>query len=230
MTPDKMRAFLKIPTGARTVHLSVSSLTGMEELASWERKEVEETKGRTDGDVATTIIESAQEHVNGEGKRLKFMVQWRGPRSKPMKTAVHWATPTKGEDADDAGEAVGISDSTVIRELLKANIEAHKQILGALPPLHTTIQMLSARLNEAYHALDERRVEDRASETAPRELTDEELAEVLQRTEALGKVIDKVPDILDVGIAALSKWALADRSTSNGVGSPKVGETRVEPS
>lgn len=228
MTPDKIRAFLKVPTGGRTVHLMVSALTGMQELASWERQEVEDTHGQTDGDVADSIIKGAQEYANGETKRQKFRIQWRGLRAKPLKSTTHWATPQSQETSDE--EPAGISDATVIRELLKANGEAHKLILGALPPLHSTIQMLSARLSEAYEALDDKRVPAPDAVETPRELSDEELAEVLQRTEALGKVMDKVPDILDVGIAALSKWALSDRpSTSNGASKPGVGETRVEP-
>lgn len=206
MTPDRMRGWInKTPTGAKTLHLSVDGQSGMHELATWERAEIEETKGQRDGDVADALIAAAQEHTDGEDGRQKFLVQWKGSRSKPLKTVTHWATPKPAEEVDGDSVAPGISDATIIRDLLKALAEKDKALMLALPAYERTIAMLSLRLDAAYIALDERRI---ASPPEAIEITEQAKAESEQRQEAMGVLIEKLPDLLDLGVTAASKFLL----------------------
>jgi len=205
MTPDRMRGWInKAPVGARTLHLSADATSGLQELATWTKADVDDTKGQSDGDVAVALIAAAQEFTDGEDGRQKFLVQWKGARSKPLRTVTHWATPNENA-VEAASEAPGISDSTIIRDLLKALAEKDKALMLALPAYERTISMLSLRLDAAYLALDERRIHTpdtvEESETAK--------AESEQRQEAMGVLIDKMPDVLELLITAGSSYLLS---------------------
>lgn len=216
MTPDRMRGWInKVPTGAKVLQLNVDGSTGQIELATWERTEVDETKGQRDGDVADALIAAAQEHTDAQEGRQKFLVRWIGSRSRSLKTVTHWANPKP--ITEDDGVPPGISDSTIIRDLLKALAEKDKALMLALPAYERTIAMLSLRLDAAYIALDERRIH--TPETV--EISEQAKAESEQRQEAMGVLIDKLPDLAELLITAGSSFLL---SRGDGAGETTVVE------
>lgn len=204
MLPDRMRGWLtRQPAGAINVLLVADLAGGLQEIGSWERKEVEELHGQSDGDVANFIIHAAQEFADGEdtAKRVKFLIQWKGTRKAPLRVTTHWAIPTPPKE--DEGIAPGISDSTIIRDLLKALTEKDKTLVNALKvtteAYEKTIGMLTGRLDAVY------KEEDGASSPLALELTEQQQAENAQRSEAMRIFIDKVPELFDLGIALIAQ-------------------------
>ena len=59
MTPDRLRGWLAtVPAGSVAVEMCVDATTGLVELATWERAEVDELRGQTDGDVADATLDA----------------------------------------------------------------------------------------------------------------------------------------------------------------------------
>ena len=209
MLPDRMRGWLKrTPAGATQVVLSADLASGLFEIGSWEGKEVEELHGQSDGDVATLIITACQEYADGEEstKRIKFLIQWKGTRKAPMKTTTHWATPTPKSEGEESGIAPGISDATIIRDLLRAHGDKDKVLMDALKATaeayERIISVQGARLDAFYK-------EESEAPLAPTvELTEQQQAEGLQRSEAIGLLMDRVPALFDLGMALLEHKAL----------------------
>ncbi len=221
MTPDRLRGWLaKVPAGSVAVEMCVDTATGgLVELATWERDEVDELRGQADGDVADAMITSAQEFADGEETRQKFIVRWRGKRGKFLKTATHWAKPSDADGAEEGGLAPGISDATIIRDLLRAGAEKDKVLLqtataasrgaeASAVVYERTIAMLSARLEQAYQTVDQLKA---AAETSalPVVVSEASEAESMQRTEALRALTEKLPDLIDLGITAMANKLLA---------------------
>jgi len=206
-----MRGWLaKVPTGSVSVEMCCETTTGLVQLAAWERAEVEELRGQADGDVATAMIAAAQEYADGEETRQKFVIRWCGKRGKFLKTVTHWAKPAPAEEGD--GIAVGISDATIIRDLLRSNNEKDKVLLNALTAsaaaYERTISMLSTRLQQAYEVIDETKAKVDASAPAEIVVSETAEAEILQRTEALKVLTEKLPDMIDLGITAVANKLL----------------------
>lgn len=205
MLPDRMRGWLsRQPAGATNVVLVADLSGGLQEIGSWERKEVEELHGQAEGDVANYIMAAAQEFADGEeaAKRVKFLIQWKGTRKAPLKVTTHWATPTPPKPEDElVGIAPGISDATIIRDLLKSLGEKDKVLMSALKTTadayEKTIGMLTGRLDDAYKAEPE--------QPAAIELSEQQQAESAQRSEAMQIFMDKVPELFDLGIALLAQ-------------------------
>lgn len=218
MTPDRLRGWLAtVPAGSVAVELCVDGPAGLVELATWERPEVDELRGQADGDVADAMILSAQEYADGEETRQKFLVRWRGKRGKFLKTVTHWARPT-APDGEEGGLAPGISDATIIRDLLRAGSEKDKVLLTTVTAAQQaasssaaiyerTIAMLSARLEKAYQTVDELKAAAETT-TAPLVVSEVSEAEIMQRTEALKALTDKLPDLIDLGITAMANKLL----------------------
>lgn len=211
-----MRGWLaKAPAGAIAVELSADTPNGVVELATWERTEIEDLKGQADGDVADAMIAAAQEYADGEETRQKFLIRWRGKRSKCLKSATHWARP----NLTDAGDvSPGISDATIIRDLLRASAEKDKVLLNALTAsaaaYERTITMLSTRLQQAYEVIDESKAMGVSS--APVEVVVSEVAEaeILQRTAAMKALTDKLPDVIDLAVTAMANKLLENEPTA----------------
>ncbi len=211
MTPDRIRGWLdRIPAGSKTVILNADAVTGLQEIGSWARKEVEDLHGHADGDVADFITQAAQEFANGEGetKQLKFLIQWKGTKKGALRTATHWAT-AKAAETEEGIVAPGISDATIIRDLLKALSAKDKVLMDALTistgAYEKTIGMLSGRLDLVYKELDENTSNP---PPLPVELTEQEQAESAQRQEAMGILMDKAPDLFDLGMTVLTDYVL----------------------
>jgi hypothetical protein len=219
MTPDRLRGWLaKVPAGSVGVEMCVDTSTGLVELANWERAEVDELRGQADGDVAEAMIQSAQEFADGEEQRQKFIVRWRGKRGKFLKTCTHWARPAEAE-GEEGGVAPGISDATIIRDMLRAGSEKDKVLLqtataatqaatASAAVYERTIAMLSTRLEQAYQTVDQLKA---AAETSalPVVVSEASEAEAIQRTEALRALTEKLPDLIDLGITAMANKLLA---------------------
>lgn len=215
MTPDRLRGWLKkIPTGTLTLELTVESDgTGLIALASWDRDEVVQLQELpADRDLAAVLTDQAQEYVESEGEKAKFLIRWMGSKAKPLKTAAHHAKPLpKDADGEPLSIAGSITDATIIRDLLKGHEAKDKQMAGAVSTLTTAygnvIEMLSSQLKDAYNNLADERKKDPTALLAaavPVELTDEQKEEALQRADAFKVLTEKVPDVLDlmIGIAA----------------------------
>jgi len=197
--------------------MCVDTSTGLIQLATWERAEVDELRGQADGDVATAMIAAAQEYADGEETRQKFIIRWCGKRGKFLKTVTHWARATAAEGDD--GLAPGISDATIIRDLLRRDGEKDKVLLNALTAsaqaYERTIAMLSTRLQQAYEVIDEhKKLEAAAPSTELVGVSETAEAEILQRTEALKVLTEKLPDMIDLGVTAIANKLLEKESAT----------------
>ncbi len=207
MTPDRLRGWLsKIPAGSKHAMLSADAPAGLMELATWERAEVAELQGSTDGDIADAIVAAAQEYADGEDGRCKFVIQWRGSRAKPLKTVTHWANPTPAAEADEAQTvAAGISDATIIRDLLRSHGEKDRVLMQALTASAAAYERVIAMQNDQLALFHQKQLEaPDVGIGVALELTDIQEAEVAQRTEALKALTDKLPDVIDLAITAVA--------------------------
>lgn len=216
MTPDRMRGWLaKAPAGALAVELLADTPNGLVELATWDRSEIEDLKGQADGDVATAMIGAAQEYADGEETRQKFLIRWRGKRAKCLKSITHWARPNPTEARD---LSPGISDATIIRDLLRANNEKDKVLLSALTAsaaaYERTITMLSTRLQQAYETIDESKGMGISSAPVVVEVSAIAEAEIMQRTAAMKALTDKLPDVIDLAVTAMANKLLENEPTA----------------
>lgn len=221
MTPSKLRTWLKrIPAGAQHVQLAIDGISGLVEVATYERSEVEDLEVDEDVDVAASILEQAQEWVDGEREPGKFSIRWMSEKGRALRVATHRATPAPIEDAggDDASAALtaeNLPDAmlALIRDLGRRDTEKDKQMVKVLVTSTTaydkTIAMLTGQLQSAYKQLAEQHgVSPDAA--VPVELTSEQREEVIQRGKALEALTGKIPDVVDLILAAIANKYLPD--------------------
>lgn len=235
MTPSKIREWLKrIPAGAQHVQLSVDTISGLCDVATWERSDVENIEADEESDVASSIIEQAQEWVDGEREPCKFQIRWMSEKCKPLRVATHRATPTAVEEVEEetssaltAAENVPAAMLALIRDLGRRDTEKDKQMVKVLVTSTTaydkTIAMLTGQLQSAYSQLAEKHGVS-TDAAVPVDLSPEQREEVIQRAKALEAFTGKVPDMIDLILAALAAKYLPDVDGAGG-GSSSESDT-----
>lgn len=204
MTPERIRGFLnKVPVGAKGIELSVEVIgAGLVPIADWNKDDVAELKeSPPDSDLCSLIMEQAQEYTDAERQPQKFLIRWRGKNGKPAKTVTHRVSPAAEED----GDLPAISDSTIIRDLLKA-IDSKDQHIAATLRTSTsayeqTIKMLTSQLEQAYAAIADAKKEKEAPLPTVVEATDEEKEVSAQQANALKVLSEQIPAIAELAIA-----------------------------
>lgn len=201
MTPDLLRKWLKLrPAGAVRVELASETAIGHTQVAEWSREEIEQADPAAGGiDYAETILTTCQEHADSEGTPLKFQIRWMGTHSRPLKLTTHRAVSAFETPAPEGP----VTQDQIVRELL-AHLGAKEKLLNAAFATITnaqerTLAILTAQL-EAYARREIERHDPPPAVDSP-----EQREESIQRTEALRALTLKLPDVLDLGIAALAQ-------------------------
>ena len=234
MTPDRLRGWLKkIPAGARGIQLAVEvEGAGLVPIGNWEREDAKALQDQPgDRDLAAALIDQAQEYADAEGTGQKFVIRWIGQKDAILKSTTHRVQPTAAatDDGEPTTEIDGVTDATIIRDLLKAHEAKDKQLAGAVNTLTEAygrvIGMLTTQLTGAYNALAEEKAREAPSVAATVvELTPEQKEESFQRAEAMKAFTSKLPDVLELLIAAGAKKLLptAEESAAESSGLPAV--------
>jgi len=211
MTPDRLRGWLKRrPAGAQRVQLVADGTAGTVIVADWEREELDAMSDDPQEDIAATMLTQAQEYTDGEGEAQKFLVRWLGSKERVLKVVRHHVAPTPGEDSDAEASSNGITDASIIKDLLRAHLDDRKVTNSSLATVTTgyekTIEMLTVQLENAYKLIADLRAQEAApSHTATVvEQTVEQREESIQRSEALKVLTGKLPEILDLSVAAIA--------------------------
>lgn len=210
MTPEKLRSWLRHkPAGATRVQIVQDGPTGVQVIADWERDELE-TLETPEQDVAQAMIEQAQDFCDMEGEACKFLVRWIGTRDRPLKVVTHRAKPRPEDEGGTVVDRSAISDATIIRDLLRHLETQQKHLASSLGTIldanRKTLDLMSAQQESMAKQL----AELRASEQAPaRDASPEEREESIQRAKALEALTAKLPEAIDLGIAAVANRFLA---------------------
>jgi len=223
MTPDRMRGWLrKIPTGSKRVALVVEAVSGYEAVADWTREEIDDMgKDPELDDIASAISAQAQDYTNAEDEKKKFLIRWIGQRNRVLRTCTHWCDPVAPKKGDNEGE---ISDAIIIKTLMAALATKDARLETSLQVITEGFKTTITMLNEQVKILFKQVNEDMKKEAlvpVPVELTAEQAEEVLQRTEALKALNLKLPDVIDLAIAAAAQAWLDPVDEEPGKGKAK---------
>lgn len=220
MTPEHLRSWLKHrPAGAQRLQLVHDTLPALVTVADWERDEIDTEGSQGDADLAVNILAAAQDFTDGEGEKCKFLIRWIGSKDRPLKVKSHHVKPS---DPEGETPQQTISDASVIRDLLR-HLEAKERVMQSSLTTITqgyerTINMLSSQLEAAIKQLHER---PEAPPAAPLVLTEEQREESIQRAEALKAFTGKLPEVMDLALAAAASRLLPPASgQGSGEGDP----------
>ena len=203
MTPEHLRAWLKHrPAGAVRLQLAHDTLPQPVVVADWERDELDGEGSAGDAAIAEAILAASQDFTDGEGEKCKFLIRWIGKADRPIKVKSHHVKPTPS----DAETTLAVTDSRVISDLLR-HIEAKERVMQSSLSTITagyekTIAMLSSQLEAAIKQLHERPA---VVEAPAPTLTEEQREESIQRAKALEAFTGKLPEVIDLGLAALAQ-------------------------
>lgn len=209
MTEDRMRGWLRKPAqGSKRLQLVVETAGGLEPLADWDRDDVDNPPEGTE-DVTALVLAQTREYTDAEGEKQKFVLRWLGPKGRVLKSTTHHAKPSpEPEEVEKA-----ISDASIIRDLLTSLHKKDEIINRSLDTLQKgydrSIEMLLARLetvNSEVADLRKQAVDE--TEAVAAEVIPEKREEILARTRAWDKLSDKLPEVFDLGIAALANKVL----------------------
>ena len=230
MTPDRIRGWLtRRPTGAQSLQLAHDAGTAGADLttvADWTGDDLDEALGAEgEDDIASIMYAQAQDYTDGEGEPCKFLVRWLNDNHRPLRSCTHRCKPSAEAMAEASDDVV--TDSSLIKQLLSALADKDKAINQSLEKsgeaYAKTIGMLTAQLESAHKVIGGYREQRAASDdsttalaaVAGLELTPEQLAEVKQRTLALGAVTEKIPEIVDLLIGVIAQKFLSDDPATN---------------
>lgn len=217
MTPERLRGWLKkIPAGARGIQLAVEvEGAGLVPIGNWEREDAKALQEQpADRDLSAALIDQAQEYTDAEAAGQKFVVRWLGQRESVLKSTTHRVQPiaVATDDAEPTTVINGVTDATIIRDLLKAHEAKDKQLAGAVHTLTEAygrvIGMLTTQLTGAYNALAEEKARETPIAATVVEASQEQKEESFQRAEAMKVFTSKLPDVLELLIATAAKRLL----------------------
>jgi len=208
MTPEKLRAWVrKKPAGAKGLQITADTPSGYHVIADWTRDELD-TLETTEDDVVGVMLEQAQEYTDAEQEPQRFVIRWMGSNDRPLKVVTHRTKPDPDAARDEVPVRSAISDATIIRELLAHLKDTQKTLVGNIGTIlqaqAETCKTLGAQVENLSRELARQR--DQVLQQRAPQLTPEQQEEALARVRALNSFADKAPDVLDVGIAALTDW------------------------
>lgn len=215
MNADRLRAFLRRrPAGADRLQLTAETVLGLSPIAEWQKEEIEAGLGEGGGpDPVAAMFEACGDHANAEQSPQKFLFRWlASSHDRPLSVAGHRAIPTEKAVKEDGQATPGVVDP-----LIAALLSDRRELLNHLATREKNLSMLSAAYERMLGLLSAqmegalRREADasiaRAAVPAPkppREPSAEEREEIMARVSALRAATEKLPDIIDLGLAALS--------------------------
>lgn len=211
MTPERLAGWLKHrPAGAVRVQIVADAIGGLVVLADWERSELE-AMDAPEVEVSAAMVGQAQEYTDAEGEKQKFLVRWIGGADRPMKVTTHRCAPTPPEEegAPDSDSVKRFSDQLVQsnREYHKTILDMAKQIVASTSTMQAayerTIAMQGAQ-NETLHKLLQERIVAPAAVEVPPEAREESI----QRAKALEAFTGKIPEVMDLALAAVASKML----------------------
>jgi len=216
MTPDRIAGWLRHrPAGSTRLELSFDGLTGLTPVAEWEREELD-GGNVNEAQLASQIVDQSQEWTDGEGEDCKFLLRWmsQSKTGRAIKVTTHRCKPTPTEEvnAPTAGDQAAWVAAMVAQNQQQAKqlLDMAKQVAASTNTMQQayerTIQMLGAQNETLHRILQERSLQPPTSQ----ELSDEQRAESLQRAEALKTLTDRLPDVLELGLAAAARKLLPD--------------------
>jgi len=209
-SPKAMAAFLKSrPASGIRVQL-VAELPppsgGLHPLGEWSREEIV-AADEAERDITAEIYAAAQEHTDFERLGHKYMARWMGTHDRPLSSR---ALRCEVSEEVAAAKKAPIAQDEIVRELLAANITLQKQLTHQTQVItgsyERALKLLSDQLEAAL---------GRAPATdslAGVELTPEEREEAMQRAQVMKAAASKIPEIIDLAIAAGARHFLPDTS------------------
>jgi len=148
--------------------------------------------------VSDAIRETCQDYTNGERKPQRFTLRWhRG--ADIAKEVPHRVQPTRAalEDVQETPQDAYSALLAMNRALLDANAQKDRQINNTLG----TIQVAYDRTIKALLQELERRANIPEPTVEVVEPSEEEKEESRMRSRALGLLVDRFPDLLQLGLA-----------------------------
>lgn len=204
---EALRTWLnKRPAGADHVALVCDRAIGVyDPVGEWTAEEVKTS------DVAQAIADASQDFADSEGAPdgAKFSVRWIGVSGKQVAVRSHRCKPAP--DAIDTPTTVTDAGSQVeVIQLLCRTIDSQqKQINNSLRPIteayDKAITILAAQLEASIRREVEAREDPRLQTQEP---SPEQREESIQRANALAAFSGKLPEILDLALAAATSHLL----------------------
>jgi len=224
MSPERLRSFIaKRPAdAARLALVHDGGLGSNQTVATWSTAEIDSHEDPSSGVAAIFehVEDAAQDHANNAGEACRFMLQWQSKSGAVLRSSIHSKAPEKGsQDSQGHSAPTAISANTIVSELLHAFVDSNRIVPAALAPiLKANAEVLQIQRDLATHlaeqnrlmALERDRIQERAlPATTQREPTPQETEVLELKAEALRRLIQIGPDVLQLamtaGVAALAQ-------------------------
>lgn len=210
MTVDALRRWAKKrPAGALRLAVAVETQGGAigHTVCEWSREDVQTLDAGPGADCAALAVEQCQEYCDAELEPCKFVLRWFGQHDRVLSVISHRVAPSRealsGAGIGQAEDATPMSEGAMSARMLSALLATHRQLNVSLGTITTaydrTLGALSQQLTTAY---------SRPAADEPRALSSEQREEVLARTDALRAAASKLPDVIELALAAVAQRVL----------------------
>ena len=207
MNVDRLRGWLrKRPVGGVRVQLAIEHVStgAIAQIAEWTKEEIESSLDAGSADVASAILDEAQNHTDAEGEPCRFAIRWIGPADRPLANVPHKCNP----DPDSLGARTPTHSDPALAAMLGHIAQQQKTMNLMVGSFAANSERLVTLLSGHLDAALKREREAPAAAAVPLAISDEQKEEALQRAAALGAFSSKLPEIIDLGLAALAQKLL----------------------